>query len=88
MSCGPCAGTGFVNLEQAPADVVARAEASGEFKWAILEWLRKSSGHDVAVCGCCGDGDSDWHGEAGEHDEADFGPDGPYAYNGGLPECF
>jgi hypothetical protein len=44
--------------------------------------------HDVTVCDCCGDGE-EWYGVHGEHygPEDPPGPDGPYAYNGGLCEC-
>lgn len=44
--------------------------------------------HDVQVCDCCGDGDT-WYGTPGEHYSNDdpSGPNGPYAYNGGLCEC-
>lgn len=44
---------------------------------------------DVTVCDCCGDGDGEWYGEPGHHFDGgdERGSNGPYAYNGGLPEC-
>ena len=88
MNCQPCKGTGFVNLEQVPDEVIEIAENSlVGFHDYMLEWIATFDDHDVAACDCCGNGDG-WHGEPGEHREADFGPRGPYAYNGGLPECW
>lgn len=88
MICGPCEGTGFVNLDQISEDVLAPMRESGDFCQAVLAWIASHEDHDVAVCGCCGDNSGSWDGEPGEHDEERFGPGGPYAYNGGLPECF
>jgi len=57
---------------------------------AILKWIEQdvNDDYDVTVCDCCGDGE-EWHGEPGRHYGADDprGPNGPYAYNGGLCEC-
>jgi hypothetical protein len=58
-----------------------------EFELAILAWIAEANGHDVQVCDCCAGGNG-WHGEPGFHDESHHGPSGPYAYNGGLPECW
>jgi len=87
-TCTRCENSGFLNLHQVPdADIVA-AEASDDFCKVILAWMSTNSDHDVAVCDCCGDGEN-WYGIPGEHynNEDPPGPDGPYAYNGGLCEC-
>lgn len=82
MICTRCGGTGFLNADQIPKEV---ADKDHEI---ILRWAKSATVHDVAVCDCCGDGEM-WHGEAGRHFEGDDieGDYGPYAYNGGLPEC-
>lgn len=77
--CTRCGGSGFLNVEQLPEGVVVAD--------AILAWIEANDGHDVQVCDCCGDGEAHY-GEPGEHDEADIGKSGPYAYNGGLWECW
>lgn len=95
MICTRCDGTGFLNLDQVPKSILAQAEGAAEAsgdKWEfvdyILEWIANNEEHYVLVCDCCGDG-TDWYDRTpGEHTEADFGKDGPYAYNGGLPECY
>ena len=87
MRCGACAGEGIVNLHQVPADVVAAAEASGDYFATMIAWLLAHLENDAAVCACCGDGVEEHHGVPGEHDHRDYGPAGPYAYNGGVPEC-
>lgn len=84
--CNHCEGTGFLNLRQvAPEIIYIDAEGGRE---AVLEWIKAHDGHDVQVCNCCGDGEG-WYGEPGEHYGVNdpSGPDGPYAYNGGLCEC-
>lgn len=81
MVCTRCGGEGFLNIHQVPDDVVHHG-----FE-AIKTWMLSNSGHDVTACDCCGDGEAKWHGEPGEHNGADYGPGGPYGYNGGLPEC-
>jgi len=80
-TCTRCGGTGFLNLEVCPIDPL-------ESRDEVLRWVDANTGHDVQVCDCCGDGEN-WHGEPGEHYNQDDppGPDGPYAYNGGLCEC-
>lgn len=81
MNCTRCQTEGFLNIDQVPESLHGDHEA-------IRRWMREQrEPHDVQVCDCCGDGE-EWHGEAGEHDESDFGAGGPYAYNGGLPECY
>lgn len=81
MGCTRCEQTGFLNLDQIP-------ETEGMDHHEILTWLQKHKNNDVQVCDCCGDGEY-WYGEPGEHYgvEDPQGPDGPYAYNGGLCEC-
>ena len=79
MNCTRCDGTGFLNIEQVPNSDNMQPED-------ILKWIAANKDHDVAVCDCCGH-DGEWHGTPGEHNESDFGRNGPYAYNGGLPEC-
>jgi hypothetical protein len=86
MICTRCDGLGFLNVEQLPDEVNARAEAIGAVP-AILEWMAANVDHDVQVCDCCGDGES-WYSEPGHHDSTQYGKNGPYAYNGGLPECW
>ena len=80
--CTRCDGTGFLNCEQCPVEVF---EVSNE---CVLQWIADNEDHDVQVCDCCGDG-KEWYGSPGEHysNEDPRGPDGPYAYNGGLCEC-
>lgn len=80
-TCTRCDETGFLNLHQIPGCIDIDDH---DF---ILRWIDEHTDHDVQVCDCCGDG-SEWYGDAGEHDESDYGLSGPYAYNGGLPECW
>ena len=83
MNCTRCDGTGFLNYEQLDDGMMDQLEPD-----EILEWIKQNPETDACVCDCCGDGES-WHGTPGEHftggDHA--GRTGPYAYNGGLPEC-
>ena len=83
MICTRCQGTGFLNIHQVPEEI--NMDLS---RVPILEWMRTTEDHDVAVCDCCGNGE-DWYGAPGEHYTTDDppGPNGPYAYNGGLCEC-
>lgn len=82
MSCGPCEGTGFVNLHQVSSQDLDAAEHSPDgFIAAMQRWMEAHEDHDVAVCGCCGDGRGGWPDWPGEHDEARFA-------DRGLPECF
>jgi len=80
--CTRCQGEGFINIEQIP-----ESECSEDTE-VILLWIAANDNHDVQVCDCCGDGE-DWYGEKGCHYVGgDYqGPQGPYAYNGGLCEC-
>jgi hypothetical protein len=103
MICTRCQGTGFLNIEQLPEELQEGTQKSAfnylgkEIKYKVIKtddwhtlvfkWIHNHSEHDVSVCDCCGDGEY-WYGMAGEHDEHDFGKNGVYAYNGGLPECY
>ena len=80
--CGPCEGTGFMNLGEVPHEVVDRGME------AILKWMTAHPDSNVGICTCCGDGDG-WYGEPGYHysSQDPSGKNGPYAYNGGLAEC-
>ena len=102
-TCTRCEGTGFLNIEQVPADIDCSDTD------AVLGWMDDRDDqinqlscschlnppcpkcellHDVQVCDCCGDGEN-WHGTPGEHYGPDdpMGPKGPYASNGGLCHC-
>ena len=85
MNCTRCECSGFLNLAQVDEETLKRFDETGDHS-IILAWIEANSDHDVQVCDCCGDGES-WHGTPGEHDDRDYGRGGPYAYNGGLPEC-
>ncbi len=85
LPCTRCESTGFLNLNQVPDDVLKRFDEYGDPQ-IILDWISQNES-DVQVCDCCGDG-SGWYGEPGEHNPNDYGHHGPYAYNGGLPECW
>ena len=82
MICTRCDGTGFLNINQVPPSIADKGAEK------ILSWIGCATDHDVMVCDCCGNGE-EWYGEPGQHymggDTA--GKNGPYAYNGGLPEC-
>ncbi len=87
MSCGPCEGTGFINLDLIDDDeIIAEFEATDNEE-VILRWIESHpEEEDVAICACCGTGaEGDWHGKRGEHWEGEDKQ--VYAYNGGLPEC-
>ena len=83
MTCTKCEGTGFLNLFQIP-----EGECDPDDHGAILKWIKEHDDHDVQICDCCGNGE-DWYGIPGEHysDHDPPGPNGPYAYNGGLCKC-
>lgn len=85
MNCTRCGGFGFLNLEQAPLSIAEQGVES------VQTWMATDEGKvsDVAICDCCGNGEV-WYGEPGQHyTTADpAGTDGPYAYNGGLAECY
>lgn len=88
--CTRCNNTGFLNLEQlydlgyglVDMDNLTQVLAT------IKELDERNKIHDISVCDCCGDGEG-WYGTPGEHynSEDPPGPNGPYAYNGGLCEC-
>ena len=82
LPCTRCEGSGFLNLHQIDDKSIL------EDNDLILKWIEENEEHDVQVCDCCGDGE-DWYGTPGEHYNNDDprGPNGPYAYNGGLCEC-
>jgi len=84
--CTRCDGTGFLNIDQVPNSIRKIFDASGEH-FVVTAWMESRDDHDVSVCDCCGNGEA-WYGEPGEHAASDHGKDGPYAYNGGLPECW
>lgn len=81
--CTRCGGSGFLNIHQIPHLDIEDGDTE-----EVLKWIEKHADHDVTVCDCCGDGEN-WHGKPGEHYGTNdpTGPDGPYAYNGGLCEC-
>ena len=88
INCTRCQGLGFINIHQLPEQEMDAAEASPDLHAYLLAWIAANQGYDVAVCDCCGDGDT-WYGTPGEHynrDDPD-GDRGPYRYNGGLCEC-
>ena len=103
LICTRCEGTGFINTHQLPdeltggtvedtfkylnADIKYKVIKDDDWHVMVKKWIEEESDHDVQVCDCCGNGE-DWHGVAGEHDHNDYGKDGPYAYNGGRPECY
>ena len=82
MNCTRCSGTGFLNSDQYPNYIFEADRAK------VLEWITDHPDTDLAVCDCCGDGET-WHGEPGRHytSQDPVGKNGPYAYNGGLCEC-
>lgn len=102
-TCTRCGGTGFLNIEQVPDEVDA-SDAEAVMAWLdqhIAMWRNRCCSchiaapcsfcraqHDVAVCDCCGDGETHY-GEPENHYGPDDPPgnDGPYAGNGGLCQC-
>jgi hypothetical protein len=88
MNCTRCGGAGVLNVHQIPDEVLFALEQSEDFALKVIDWANsREESNDVMPCDCCGDGEG-WHGTPGEHDGNDYGSDGPYAYNGGLPECW
>lgn len=103
MICTRCQGTGFLNIEQLPeelqngleesafkylsADIKYKVVKTDGWHTLVLKWIIHNFDHDVCICDCCGDGEG-WYGNPGEHDEHDYGKNGVYVYNGGLPECY
>ena len=86
-TCTRCEGSGFLNLVQVSEEAMHELCLTGDLG-VILRWIKANDDHDVSVCDCCGDGEN-WHGSPGEHygSQDPPGPNGPYAYNGGLCEC-
>jgi hypothetical protein len=87
MHCTRCEDSGFLNLELMNASALEAAQNSDDFYSAVLKWIETQVECAVSVCDCCGDGKG-WHDEPGIHNESTYGNRGPYAYNGGLPECY
>ena len=87
LNCTRCEGTGFLNIEQVPENIIKEHEETGLFI-VIEKWIASNDDHDACICDCCGDTHG-WHGIPGEHYNSDGqqGDRGPYAYNGGLCEC-
>jgi hypothetical protein len=87
LNCTRCQGTGFLNIEQVPDELMRSFDENGDHD-PIKAWIEEHDNHDVSVCDCCGNGEY-WYGVPGEHYNADDlpGNSGPYAYNGGLCEC-
>lgn len=86
MTCNPCGGTGFKNIEQIPE---VEFNAMRDFPSDVQKWMASQADpHDVQICDCCGDGEG-WYGMPGEHytSEDPVGKNGPYASNGGLCKC-
>lgn len=51
MICTRCDGTGFLNLEQVPEDVLARFEAAGDHD-IILDWIAEQAARMAGAGGC------------------------------------
>lgn len=82
MTCTRCGGTGWLNVDDRICDQLDTMTID-----QILDWIKSNADTDMSICDCCGDG-TDWYNDPGEHDGNHYGPNGPYAYNGGLPECY
>lgn len=69
IGCNVCENTGFVNLHQVDAKTLERFDNEGDVA-VIQAWIVDNDGHDVAICPCCGDPESQcWLSETpGEHD--------------------
>lgn len=82
MTCNPCGGTGFKNIDERTYEMEIED---------TLSWIAANKDEtDMTPCDCCGDGTEwGWYGEPGQHYGASDpqGKCGPYAYNGGLCEC-
>ncbi len=72
MICTRCDGTGFINLHQVDDETLTLFDATGDV-FLIFDWMAENEPHDVIVCDCCGDGESEWRSEPGTHD-----PDDPF----------
>jgi len=85
--CTRCENTGFLNIDQVDDETMEQFADLDNYD-VINEWIQQHPDSDVQVCDCCGDGE-DRYGVPGEHynHEDPPGPNGPYAYNGGLCEC-
>ena len=85
IACNRCKGTGFLNADLSSFYMDGHSDTAS----AVLKWIVENIDRDVSPCDCCGDGYGRWYGTPGEHygPEDPQGPNGPYAYNGGLCEC-
>ena len=101
MTCTRCDNSGFLNSHLLPpADsfivpgIKPIVKSGGNLLdsgiQTVMEWIRNQKETDVQICDCCGNGENDWYGIPGEHFQGGdhTGKNGPYAYNGGLPECY
>jgi len=91
ITCTRCENSGFLNIHQLIESYeweIAAEDDCYESPEPILNWMKQHPESDLQVCDCCGNGEV-WYGVRGEHynEEDPHGPDGPYAYNGGLCEC-
>lgn len=64
MTCTHCE-RGFLNLDQVAEETLKRFSETGDHQ-VILDWMAAHADHDVAVCDCCGDGET-WYGTPGDH---------------------
>ncbi len=89
VDCTRCQGTGFLNTHQLNIETYGSDIPDLSDPEDVLFWIKTHVCHDVQVCDCCGDGESEWRDVPGSHYNSDDppGPDGPYAYNGGFCEC-
>ena len=93
MVCTRCEGSGFLNIDQVPEEVV-KAGHDAVLNWIAELDIKRSDNpcychvsppchscveyvHDVSVCDCCGDGQG-WYGTPGEH----YGIDDPQGKSG------
>ena len=95
MTCTRCGGSGFLNTDHLTDEHAELLDELGaeEFYSRFFEGDDKLFAElyypDVTICDCCGNGEDEWYGTAGEHynSEDPEGKNGPYSYNGGHCEC-
>jgi hypothetical protein len=90
--CNVCEGTGWINLRQLTdfqTEAFYQCDGELEEERALIDALHRDGiADDVAVCGCCGDGDTHYDVPGQHYNSGDPpGKKGPYAYNGGYCEC-